>query len=154
MKMLKGTTLLLIILITLSGCIGDSELTNSDTTNESIIIYEGWNNQSYQFWNTAPMSIGNLSTLENSSGTINIILELTAFFHETNHQGFVNYTLTHNNDTVFSTTLNHSKITYYINLTNITNNLTVIIHSSGSDDNSTAMPGDFFIALAKYEVVE
>jgi len=153
MKMLKGNTLLLIILITLSGCIGDSELTKSDTTNESIIVYEGWNNQSYQFWNTG---IGNMSTLENSSGTVNIILELTAFFHETNvlDQGFVNYTLTHNNDTVFSTTLNHSKIIYYINLTNITNNLAVTIYSSGSDDNSTAIPGDFFIALAKYEVVE
>jgi hypothetical protein len=67
-------------------------------------------------------------------------------------QGYVNYTLTHNNDTLFTTTLTHSKETYQINVTNLTTNLTVTIQSTGSDDASTAAPGDFFIASVHYRV--
>mgnify|MGYP003663559819 FL=1 len=151
------SSIIIIILMILSGCLGQTpNLEDSSSSEEYVLVTEGNDNHSYQFWNLAPMSVGNMSSINVSEGggIVNISLELSAFFHEPNlwDAGFVNYTITHGNETVFSTTMNHNKTMYTINLTNITTNLTVEIQSTGSDDKSTLEPGDFFIASAKYEV--
>jgi hypothetical protein len=151
----KLNTLILSTLLILSGCLSESSNAKIEETLEIEQIFEGWDNHSHQFWNIAPMSVGNSSSLNTSSGDfVNLTLELSAYFHEPLlwEQGYVNYTLTHNNDTLFTTTLTHSKETYQINVTNLTTNLTVTIQSTGSDDASTAAPGDFFIASVHYRV--
>ena len=151
----KLNTLILSTLLILSGCLSESSNAKIEETLEIEQIFEGWDNHSHQFWNIAPMSVGNSSSLNTSSGDfVNLTLELSAYFHEPLlwEQGYVNYTLTHNNDTLFTTTLTHRKETYQINVKNLTTNLTVTIQSTGSDDASTAEPGDFFIASVHYRV--
>lgn len=138
----------------------DSETMIEPEKVEPVMVYQGWDNHSHQFWNVAPMSVGNMSVISNNNTTsemgfnFNITLELKAFFHEPLlwEQGYVNYTLSQGNETLFEVQLNHSQELFYINLTNITGNLTVEIQSTGSDDATTQEPGDFFIAQAKYEV--
>ena len=159
--MRKTIALMITLIITMAGCMGEEAEPISEEVEEvPMRVYDGWDNHSYQFWNLAPMSVGNVSTLSNNNTTsemgfnFNITLELKAFFHEPLlwEQGYVNYTLSQGNETLFEVQLNHSQEWFYINLTNITGNLTVEIQSTGSDDATTQEPGDFFIAQAKYEV--
>ena len=159
--MRKIVALMITLLITMAGCMSEEAKPILEVAeDEPTMVYEGWDNHSYQFWNIAPMSVGNMSTLSNNNTTgemgfnFNITLELKAFFHEPLlwEQGYVNYTLSQGNETLFEVELNHSQELFYINLSNITGNITVEIQSTGSDDGTTAEPGDFFIAQAKYEV--
>jgi hypothetical protein len=151
----KIITYLLITLLVLAGCLSETHSREIEEIIEPEQVFESWDNHSHQFWNVVPMSVGNSSSLNTSGGDfVNITLELSAYFHEPVlwEQGYVNYTLTHNNDTVFTTILTHSQETYYVNLTNLTHNLTVTIQSTGSDDQTTPEPGDFFIATVNYRV--
>lgn len=149
-----------VMLISMAGCMSaDGETMVEPENVEPVMVYQGWDNHSYQFWNVQPMSVGNVSTMgSNTTGNMsfdmNITLELSAYFHEPLlwEQGFVNYTLTQENETFFEVQLNFSQEIYYINLTNLTGNLTVEIQSNGSDDVTTEEPGDFFIAKAEYEI--
>ena len=155
--MRKTIALMITLLITMAGCMSEeAEPISEEVEKEPMMVYDGWDNHSYQFWNGVPMSVGNVSTLSmnNTTGNMNITLELKAFFHEPTlwEQGYVNYTLSQGNETLFEAEINHSAEVFYINLTNITGNVTVEIQSTGSDDVTTTEPGDFFIAQAKYEV--
>jgi hypothetical protein len=153
--MKKILALMITLLITMAGCMSDEEQF-TEYTDEPTMVYNGWDNQSFQFWNVMPMSAGNMSSLNmnNTTGVMNITLELQAFFHEPLlwEQGHVNYALSQNNETLFEVELNNGREIFYINLTNITGNITVEILSSGSDNATNSEPGDFFIAKAKYEV--
>ena len=151
----KLTAYLLITLLILAGCLSETPVSEIEEILEPEEVFESWDNHSHQFWNVAPMSVGNSSSLNTSGGDfVNITLELSAYFHEPVlwDQGYLNYTLTHNNETVFTVILNHTQETYYVNVTNLTHNLTVTIQSTGSDDPSTSEPGDFFIAAVNYRV--
>ena len=159
--MSKTMALMITLLITMAGCMGDDNTTISEPIDDApVMMYQGWDNHSYQFWNLAPMSVGNMSTLSNNNTTsemgfnFNITLEVKAYFHEPLlwEQGYVNYTLSQGNETFFEVQLNHSQEWFYINLTNITGNITVEIQSTGSDDATTQEPGDFFIIGAEYKV--
>jgi len=157
----KIMALMTVVLISMAGCMSaDNETMTEPEKVEPVMVYQGWDNHSHQFWNVAPMSVGNMSVISNNNTTsemgfnFNITLELKAFFHEPLlwEQGYVNYTLSQDNETLFEAELNHSQEWFYINLTNITGNITVEIQSTGSDDATTAEPGDFFVAHARYEI--
>ena len=151
----KITAYLLITLLIFAGCLSETPSREIEEIIEPEQVFESWDNHSHQFWNVVPMSVGNSSSLNTSGGHfVNITLEFSAYFHEPVlwEQGYVNYTLTHNNDTVFTTTLTHTQETYSINVTNLTTNLTVTIQSTGSDDQTTPEPGDFFIVKVNYRV--
>jgi hypothetical protein len=149
----RALTILLCICLTLAGCVGDAESPQMEP--EPELVMEGTDNQSLQYWNAAPMSMGNISVISfNNSGYVNLTLELSAFFHDPIlwERGFVNYSLMYNNETVFSVTQQENQTLYYVNLTNISGNITIDIRSSGSDDKANAEPGDFFIAKTKYRM--
>jgi hypothetical protein len=116
------------------------------------IVQEVFENNSHQYWNTAPMGMGNSSYIElNGSGNLNFTLELSAMFHEPLlwEQGYVNYSLIYNNETVFSVQLvNGMEEMYHHNMTNVSGNLTLQIQSSGSDSQTDDKPGDYYIANA------
>jgi hypothetical protein len=152
----RALTILLCICLTLAGCMGDVKSPQMEPESEPALVMEGTDNQSLQYWNAAPMSMGNISVISfnNSSGYVNLTLELSAFFHDPIlwERGFVNYSLMYNNETVFSVTQQENQTLYYVNLTNISGNLTIDVKSSGSDDKTTAEPGDFFIAKTEYKM--
>tara|TARA_B100000530_G_C15754922_1_gene407145 strand:+ start:286 stop:699 length:414 start_codon:yes stop_codon:yes gene_type:complete len=118
------------------------------------IVQELFDNTSHQYWNTAPMGMGNSSYIElNGSGNLNFTLELSAMFHEPLlwEQGYVNYSLVYENETVFSVELvNGIAQEYHHNMTNVSGNLTIQIQSSGSDSQTDDKPGDYYIASAYF----
>jgi len=105
---MKGIkTILLVVLLMLGGCLSNPQKNNFESgySCEGETIQEEYDNHSYQFWNTNPMSIGNNSVVEfNNSSEINLTLKLSAFFHNNTmmDRGYVNYTITHNNTTLMS----------------------------------------------------
>jgi hypothetical protein len=113
-----------------------------------------YDNHSYQFWNTAPMSVGNASIVSfNGTGELNFTLELTVQFHEPLlwDRGYVNYSLIHDNKTIFSVYLQEGlNMKYHKTISNTTGNFTIEIHSSGSDNQTDNKPGDYFLAQAYF----
>tara|TARA_B100000482_G_C12415191_1_gene222764 strand:- start:183 stop:596 length:414 start_codon:yes stop_codon:yes gene_type:complete len=120
------------------------------------IVQEVFENTSHQYWNTAPMGMGNSSYIElNGSGNLNFTLYLSAMFHEPLlwEQGYVNYSLLYNNETVFTVQLvNGMEQMYHHNMTNVSGNLTIQIQSSGSDSQTDDKPGDYYIASAYFSL--
>ena len=139
---------LLIPMLLLSGCLSSDEPTEEIYT--SLIRETVYDNHSYQFWNMAPMSVGNASIVSfNETGEVNFTLELTAQFHEPLvwDKGFVNYSLIHDNKTIFSAYLQEGlNAKYHKTISNATGNFTIEIRSSGSDNQTDNKPGDYFIA--------
>jgi len=127
------------------------------TIKEPVVLETVWNNHSYQFWNVHPMSIGNISTIDfNSSGDVNITLELTGFFHDAGvwDRGQVNYTISVDNKSIFSKSILSNKTTYYIDIKNVSFPIDILIYSTGSYNESNSLPGDFFIAQTKLVLTE
>ena len=145
---------LLIPLLLFSGCLSSGEPT---TTQEPIDNREEiWDNHSYQFWNVAPMSMGNNSIITfNNSGDFYMALELSAIFHDpiSWEQGWVNYSLIYENETVWTVQSNNSINTYTFGMADVVGNMTVQIRASGCDDANDTTPGDFFIAKVHFELV-
>ena len=119
----KIMALMTVVLISMAGCMSaDNETMTEPEKVEPVMVYQGWDNHSYQFWNLAPMSVGNMSNLSNNNTTsemgfnFNITLEVKAYFHEPLlwEQGYVNYTLSQGNETFFEVQLNHSQEWFYI----------------------------------------
>ena len=144
---------LLMPLILLSGCMGAADEAEA-IEYQPQIVQELFDNTSHQYWNTAPMGMGNSSYIElNGSGNLNFTLELSAMFHEPLlwEQGYVNYSLVYENETVFSVELvNGIAQEYHHNMTNVSGNLTIQIQSSGSDSQTDDKPGDYYIASAYF----
>jgi len=143
---------LLIPILLLSGCLSSGE-SPVEIQEPTYTFQESYDNHSHQFWNANPMSVGNNSIIElNESGDLSFILELTAFFHEPLlwTQGFVNYSLIYENETVWSVQDNSSITDYTFNMTNVTGNITIQIQSNGSDSQIDNKPGDYFIARAYF----
>jgi len=143
---------LLIPILLLSGCIGSADTPEEILPYEPQIVQETYDNRSHQYWNVGPMGMGNSTMVElNGSGNLNFTLELSAMFHEPLlwEQGYVNYSIIHNNETVFSVQLvDGMEEMYHHNMTNVSGNLTLQIQSTGSDNQTDNKPGDYFIASA------
>jgi len=143
---------LLIPILLLSGCIGSADTPEEILPYEPQIVQEAYDNRSHQYWNVGPMGMGNSTMVElNGSGNLNFTLELSAMFHEPLlwEQGYVNYSIIHNNETVFSVQLvDGMEEMYHHNMTNVSGNLTLQIQSTGSDNQTDNKPGDYFIASA------
>ena len=143
---------LLIPILLLSGCIGAADTPEEILPYEPQIVQEAYDNHSHQYWNVGPMGMGNSTMVElNGSGNLNFTLELSAMFHEPLlwEQGYVNYSIIHNNETVFSVQLvDGMEEMYHHNMTNVSGNLTLQIQSTGSDNQTDNKPGDYFIASA------
>ena len=144
---------LLMPLILLSGCMGAAD-EPEPIEYQPQIVQEVFENTSHQYWNTAPMGMGNSSYIElNGSGNLNFTLDLSAMFHEPLlwEQGSVNYSLVYENETVFSVELvDAMEEMYYLNMTNVSGNLTIQIQSAGSDNPTDDKPGDYYIAKAYF----
>ena len=150
---MKKVFALLIPILLLSGCLSSGEPTKEETYAPQIreTAYE---NHSYQFWNVAPMSMGNTSIVSfNGTGELNFNLELTAQFHEPAiwERGYVNYSLIYENETVFSVQIsNLLQEDYTHQITNMSGNITIQIQASGADSQTDNKPGDYFVSNAYF----
>ena len=151
---MKKVVALLIPLILLSGCLSTAEKTTPPEPEPPLIRETAYDNHSYQFWNINPMSVGNASIVSfNGTGELNFTLDLTVQFHEPLlwDRGFVNYSLIHDNKTIFSVYLQEGlNMKYHKTISNATGNFTIEIHSSGSDNQTDDKPGDYFVAQAYF----
>jgi hypothetical protein len=132
----------LIPILLLSGCLSE----RGQEIHIPQIVEQKWENNSYQFWNVAPMSMGNTTVLSfNEAGSVSITVELDVYFHESLlwDSGYLNYTLINENETVFSHQLSEGNIHFQINILNVSN-LTIQIQASGSDNTTDEDPGDWF----------
>jgi hypothetical protein len=141
--------IVMIMLMVLAGCLSSVEMKN-DNLYEKVMVDEQWQNDSHQFWNVNPSSQANITVFTfNQTGDVNITVNLTGFFHEPPlwGQGFVNYSIMYNNETVFSYETNSSDNLYLThNITNVSNNITIEVKASGSDNPADNKPGDFYIS--------
>jgi hypothetical protein len=146
---------LLIPILFLSGCLSSGE-SPVEIQEPTYTVQEITDNHSYQFWNIAPMSVGNSSVVSfNETGELNFTLDLTAQFHDpvSWEKGFVNYSLIHENKTIFSAYLQEGlNAMYHKTISNTTGNFTIEIHSSGSDNETNNYPGDFYIAKSTFRL--
>ena len=144
---------LLIPILLLSGCLSSGEPTKEEPYVPQI-VEQKWENNSFQFWNLAPMSVGNTTVLSfNQTGEVSVTVGLEGFFHEPLFwgQGHVNYTLINENETVFSQELSEGDAYFEIYLSNVSN-LTIQIRASGSDNATDENPGDWFVARTYCEM--
>ena len=104
------------------------------------------------------MSHGNVSIVSfNETGELNFTLQLTAQFHEPLvwDRGYVNYSLIHDNRTIFSAYLQEGmNAKYHKTVSNITGDFTIEIYSSGSDNETNPQPGDYYIAKAEFHLID
>tara|TARA_Y100000817_G_C16597808_1_gene429362 strand:- start:57 stop:533 length:477 start_codon:yes stop_codon:yes gene_type:complete len=137
----------------LSGCLSSAEIEIEPY--EPELVQSVNDNQSHQYWNEWPLGMGNISEITlNGSGELTFTLELTGFFHESVlwERGYVNYTVSQGNETLFSVQINQTIETYSFVRENMSGNITVEIQSTGSDDPNDQNPGDFYIARATFEL--
>ena len=120
----------------------------------SQIGEQKWENNSYQFWNLEPMSMGNTTVLSfNQTGEVAVTVELDVFFHEPllREKGYINYTLINENETVFSHQLSEGDAYFEIYIFNVSN-LTIQIRASGTDNSTDVKPGDWFLSRTYCEI--
>jgi len=144
---------LLIPFLLLSGCLSTGDKTNQEPYLPQI-IEQKWENNSYQFWNLAPMSVGNRTVVSfNETGDVSITIEIEGAFHSPLlwERGNINYTLINENETVFSHQLNEGSAHFEVFITNASN-ITLEIGASGSDDVADENPGDYFIVRTYCEM--
>jgi|TARA_R110002110_G_scaffold5929_2_gene29978 hypothetical protein len=146
---------LLIPLLLISGCLSSGE-SPVEIQEPTYTIQEITDNHSHQFWNVMPMSVGNASVVSfNETGELNFTLDLTAQFHDplSWDRGSVNYSLIHDNTTIFSAYLqNEINAMYHKTISNATGNYTVQIHASGSDNETNNYPGDYYVAKSTFRL--
>jgi len=150
---MKHIFILLIPILLLGGCLSNGPSENSEPHTPQIVEQE-WVNDSYQFWNLAPMSMANTTVLSfNQTGDVAVTLGLEVFFHDPLFwgQGYVNYTLINENETVFSHQLSGGDGYFEIYLSNVSN-LTIQIQASGSDNATDEHPGDWFLSRTYCEM--
>lgn len=150
---MRRLAVLLIVMLILSGCFSTGEKKEGKPHIPQIVEQE-WANNSYQFWNIAPMSMGNQTIVSfNETGDVAITVDLSGFFHEPLlwEQGYVNYTLINENETVFSHQLSEGEWHFEIYLSNVSN-LTIQIQASGSDNATDQHPGDWFLSRTYCEM--
>jgi len=150
---MRTVLVLLIPILLLSGCLSIGEKTSQEPYPPQI-VEQKWENNSYQFWNIAPMSIGNQTIISfNQTGDVSVTVGLEVFFHEPLfwEQGYVNYTLINENETVFSYQLNGGDAYFEISIANVSN-LIIQIEASGSDNATDEKPGDWFISRTYCEI--
>ena len=151
---MRNILVFILPLMLMSGCLSSGE---STTIQEPIVVTEEvFENHSHQFWGDNPMSIGNKSIITfNNSGNLYLNLELSAYFHEpiSWEQGWVNYSLIYENETVWSVQSNNSVNDYTFGIGNMTGDITIQIRASGSHNATSPNPGDFFIAKTHFELI-
>lgn len=151
-KIAIGEMLALLLPLLFAGCLSTSSETVIEPY-EPEIVQTTNDNHSYQYWNIQPMGHGNISEIPlNGSGELTFTLDLTGFFHESVlwERGYVNYTVSQGNETLFSVQIVQSEENYSAVWENVSGNLTVEIQSTGSDDQTDNKPGDFYIAKAVF----
>ena len=144
---------ILIPFLLLSGCLSSDEPTEEESYVPQI-VEQKWENNSFQFWNIYPMSMANTTVLSfNQTGEVSVTVELEVFFHEPLlwGQGYLNYTLINENETLFSHQLSEGHVYFQMNLSNVSN-LTIQIQASGSDNATDESPGDWFVARTYCEM--
>ncbi len=100
------------------------------------------------------MSMANTTVLSfNQTGDVAVTVGLEVLFHEPLFwgQGYVNYTLINENETVFSYQLSEGDGQFEIYLSNVSN-LTIQIQASGSDNATDEQPADWFVAQTYCEM--
>ena len=145
---------LLVPLLFLSGCLGTGDV-DEPIMQEPVMVESEWDNQSHQFWNVNPVSVGNTSVITfNNTGDLNFTVNLTTWFHEPVlwEQGFLNYSLIYENETVWSIQVTNVMEDYRFNMTNVTGSITVQIQANGSDSPTDDKPGDYYMASAEFHL--
>jgi len=150
-----GEVLALMLPLVLVGCLSTTaEVAIEPYEPETVqVIHE---NNSHQYWNVNPMGMGNITEIAlNGSGDLYFSLELTGFFHEPDlwERGYVNYTVSQGNETLFSVEVNHVlEENYNATWLNMSGNITIEIQSTGSDNPTDDKPGDYYVAKAVFEL--
>jgi hypothetical protein len=151
---MRRVAIFVIITMLLSGCLSIGDKTEQNKPYIPQIVEQKWENHSYQFWNLAPMSMGNQTTVSfNQTGNVTVTVELDVWFHESLlwEQGFMNYTLINENESVFSHELSEGDGYFEISIVNVSN-LTIQIRASGSENITDEKPGDWFMARTYCEM--
>lgn len=147
------TASLLVLLILLSGCLGDPENDSPTEGLEATVVQDFDFLVSYQFNDSLPMGHGQHTTFETNVSDANLTLRLMTRFHQPDHwtNGSLNLTIVgpDNYSWSFSTneTFSHR---FYLTLPTA-GNYTVIALSDGSDNPDDIVPGDAYVA--RFEVV-
>jgi len=144
--------ILLLLSIGMVGCFGLGA--SKDLKEDEIKVYhlQIQDNYSYQFYNIAPMSMGNQTIYplwnNSSMGELYAIINITAHFHQPIlwETGSVNVSLLDDNGTVlwFSDELNESVELVWNGLIE-GHNLTVRITATGSDDPTDNEVADYYV---------
>lgn len=151
----KIFALLIPLLLLTSGCLSSEAEVSEEPIYEPQVVQTTYDNHSYQYWNVNPMGQGNISEIPlNGSGDLLFSLDLTGFFHETSlwERGYVNYTVSQGNETLFSVQVNQSMESYSFVKENMSGDILIEIQSTGSDDSNDKNPGDFYVAKAVLEL--
>tara|TARA_R110001606_G_scaffold387203_1_gene551686 strand:+ start:359 stop:826 length:468 start_codon:yes stop_codon:yes gene_type:complete len=151
---MKKVIFTVIMMLMSAGCLSADAISNTSPTPEPVRVDTQWQNDSHQYWGVNPMSMANTTVIMfNQTGDVNITLNLTAFFHEPLawEQGFVNYTITYQNES-WSVVENMSQTNHTYNISNVSGNMTIEIKSNGSDNPLDNYPGDYFIAETYIEM--
>lgn len=146
----------LVATLLLSGCIlQPTEVQTTDNNCITELIYDSQENHSYQFWNINPMSSGNTSTITfNGTGELNITVDLLGFFHTPTfwNQGVVNYSLIHENETLFTVEIQMNDSTHTKVFQNISSPLTIQIRATGADNKTDKLVGDLYISQTNLNI--
>jgi hypothetical protein len=154
MKMAKGTIVVIILMI-LSGCIGDEPILD-DVLSEPLTVYNHMD--SYQFNNYAPMATGNTTqvTRNGTNMSVWVGINMSAGFHEPPlwEQGNFNVSILDDNATILwsnSASTGQSNYTLVVSDNYSYNgNLTLRIMADGSDNATDGEVADWYVV--RYEI--
>ena len=147
---------LLIPFLLFSGCLSTGEKTSQEPHTPQI-VEQKWENNSYQFWNLAPMSMGNRTVVSfNETGDVSITIEIEGAFHSPLlwERGYVNYTLINENETIFSHQLNEGSAHFEVFIANASNIVAAAkFQIPGSNVTSTYTPAAANMQPIRYCVI-
>ena len=152
-KIAIGEVLALVLPLLFVGCLSTTAEVTIEPYEPQIVQTE-YSNNSHQYWNINPMGMGNITEIAlNGSGDVHFSLELTGFFHEPDlwERGYVNYTVSQGDETLFSVQVNFTlEEKYNATWLNMSGNITIEIQSTGSDNPTDDKPGDYYIASSRF----
>jgi hypothetical protein len=152
-KIAIGEVLALMLPLLFVGCLSPAAEAVIEPYEPETVQTE-YSNNSHQYWNINPMGMGNITEIAlNGSGDVHFSLELTGFFHEPAlwERGYVNYTVSQEDETLFSVQVNFTlEEKYNATWLNMSGNITIEIQSTGSDNPTDDKPGDYYIASSRF----
>jgi len=135
---MKKMAITLVLIMFFSGCISPTE--NENSINQEIV--NNYNDyHAYQFWNTQPMGVGNMTTFSFDS-SIDVFLNVSIYSHENTSTIIKIYS----NESVYHYE-NYTTGQYFIHyyLEDFNNDLHIETLSFGFYNESESLVGDYYL---------